>query len=289
MSRREAVESLTALGFTPLEAEIYTFLLQESPATGYRVAQALAKPVAGVYKGLTSLAEKGAVLVDEGASRQCRAVPAEELISGLARAFGGRCSVAVSALTELRAAPEDSRVYQLRTREQVMERARNMLSRCKQIALLDVFPAPLAALKEEIEGAAHRGVTVAVQTYEPTDLRVSKTVPFPGGPSFIKTAPWQLLILAVDGSEHLIAFFTKDGTLVRQAFWSGSAPLSWVLQSFMASELIFVGVLSDPETPAEIKALVRKHGQGFPSLFDVPGYQQSLGFGRFPNEEEPEK
>jgi len=287
MSQRDAVERLQALGFTGLEAEIYTFLLQESPATGYRVAQALAKPVAGVYKGLTSLAEKGAVLVDEGASRQCRAVPAEELLSSLARQFASRCAGASAALMELRAAPEDSRVYQLRTRDQVLERARNMLARCKQIALLDVFPAPLAALKEEIESAAHRGVTVAVQTYEPSDLRVTKTVPFPGGPAFINQAPWQLLILAVDGSEHLIAFFTKDGTLIRQAFWSGSAPLSWVLQSFMASELIFVGVLSDPETPEGLKALVRKHGQGFPSLFDVPGYQASLGPGRFPGEEEP--
>jgi hypothetical protein len=45
----EPSKALMALGFTELEARIYTFLLQESPATGYRIAQAIQKPVANTW------------------------------------------------------------------------------------------------------------------------------------------------------------------------------------------------------------------------------------------------
>ena len=44
MTEPKCVQTLVALGLTALEGEVYTLLLRESPATGYRVAQALGKP-----------------------------------------------------------------------------------------------------------------------------------------------------------------------------------------------------------------------------------------------------
>src|SRR3974377_860031 len=87
MSTVQAIHALTDFGFTDLEAEVYVFLLQEWPAPGYRGAHALGKPVANTYKAIESLQNKGAILVDEGANRLCRAVPAEELLSQLERNF----------------------------------------------------------------------------------------------------------------------------------------------------------------------------------------------------------
>jgi sugar-specific transcriptional regulator TrmB len=79
----DALQSLVSLGFTPLEAEVYVCLVQDSPATGYRVAQAVGRPVAGIYKTIESLANKGAVVLDDGESRLCRAVPPAELLARL--------------------------------------------------------------------------------------------------------------------------------------------------------------------------------------------------------------
>jgi HTH-type transcriptional regulator, sugar sensing transcriptional regulator len=53
------LDSLISLGFTPLEAEVYVCLVQDSPATGYRIAQTVGRPVAGIYKTIESLANKG--------------------------------------------------------------------------------------------------------------------------------------------------------------------------------------------------------------------------------------
>jgi hypothetical protein len=69
---QESVRHLSTLGFTELEAAVYTFLVESSPATAYRVAQGIGRPVANTYKAVESLQQKGAVLVDETGTRLCR-------------------------------------------------------------------------------------------------------------------------------------------------------------------------------------------------------------------------
>jgi sugar-specific transcriptional regulator TrmB len=59
MPIENCIHTLMEFSFSGLEAEIYTFLLRDSPATGYRVAQALGKPVANTYKAIESLQNKG--------------------------------------------------------------------------------------------------------------------------------------------------------------------------------------------------------------------------------------
>src|ERR1043166_2874013 len=116
-------QTLIPFGFTRLESEIYTFLLRESPATGYRVAQALKKAAANTYKAIESLQQKGAVLVEEGASRSCRAVPSDELLARLTRDFEWRRAEAELRLAELNSNATDERVYGLRSRSPRVDRA----------------------------------------------------------------------------------------------------------------------------------------------------------------------
>ena len=58
------VEHLTSLGSTMLEAEIYVYLVQHSPASGYKIAKAIGRSFPSTYKAVVSLQAKGAVLVD---------------------------------------------------------------------------------------------------------------------------------------------------------------------------------------------------------------------------------
>src|SRR5579872_3418738 len=119
MSNEESVQALAALGFTQLEAEVYVFLLGEAPATGYRVAQAIGRLPANTYKALESLQNKGAVIIDEGASRLCRAIPSAELLDLLKRRFAEQEARATRALSEIAPVSHDDRIYQLRSYDQV--------------------------------------------------------------------------------------------------------------------------------------------------------------------------
>jgi sugar-specific transcriptional regulator TrmB len=238
MPIEDCVQALTKLGFTPLEAEIYAFLVQESPVTGYRIAQALGKPAANVYKAIEALETKGAVLIDQGANRVCRAVPAEELLSQLDHAFRQRRSQASEALAALRVSQQDDRIYQLRSREQVFERCRSMLARCQRLALLDVFPDPLENLRSDIETVAARGIQVSLKAYLPVEVAGAEVVLNPRGSDVMAQYPGQWLILIMDGAELLIASLDANGRDVHQAIWSSSVTLSWMFHCSFAAEIL---------------------------------------------------
>lgn len=298
MSMEECVQALTKLGFTPLEAEIYAFLVQEPPVTGYRIAQALGKPAANVYKAIESLETKGAVLIDQGANRVCRAVPAEELLSHLDHAFQQRRSQAAERLAELRATQPDDRVYQLRTREQVFERCRSMLARCKSLALFDLFPDPLEALRHDIEATAARGVRVTVKAFLPVELPGVDVILNPRGADVMAQYPGQWLILIIDGAELLIASLDAERREIHQAIWSSSVTLSWIFHCAFAAELLMsalmnaidrgasledlqaavapymrAGVQGSPE-PSEVEAALARYGRFYGR--NVPGFQELL-------------
>ena len=106
-SFEESVRHLAALGFTDLEAAVYVYLVENSPATAYRVAQGIGKPVANTYKAVESLQQKGAVLVDETKTRLCRAVPPDDLLGRLEKTFETRREAAAQALARLQPAVLD--------------------------------------------------------------------------------------------------------------------------------------------------------------------------------------
>jgi sugar-specific transcriptional regulator TrmB len=277
MSAEPCVQSLVAFGFTALEAEVYVFLLQESPATGYRVAQGIGKPVANTYKAIASLQAKGAILVEEGANRLCRAVSAEELLQRLERQFQENRQRASQALAALKASPDDDRVYHLRTWEQVAERSRQMLATCEQVAVLDLFPGPLAQLRTAIAETAARGVRTLIKAYEPAQIEGAEVVVYPRGHTILKRWPGQWLNLVTDGRETLLAFLTRDGKGIHQALWSGSAYLSWVYHGAITCETMLAAVersLEAKATGAELRELIRSCHDLFRPT--VPGYQALL-------------
>lgn len=233
----QAARALQELGFTALEAQVYAYLLQHAPATGYRISHDIGKPTANTYKALAALADQGAVLLDDGGGGAARAVPPAELLAGLERRARERREAAAAALAGLAPGEGDDRVYALRDRDQVLERARAMLGRARQIVLADLFPAVLAELRDDLADCAARGACVTVRAYAPAGLGAALVISGDG-----KGAPgrWpgQQLSLVVDGAEHLLALLSPDLQQVHQAVWSGSAFLSCLHHNHLAMELL---------------------------------------------------
>ena len=240
----DPLAALSALGFSDIEARVYAQLLSDSPATGYKVSHAIGKPTANTYKAIASLEGKGAVLVDDGESRLCRAVPPAELMARLTRQFRGDCRRAARALSAIESGGGDDRVYRIQTVAQVLERARAMLQRATTVVVMDVFPEPLAELWDAIEHAAARGVRVSAKVYGPSPSPVPTDTPhlewtLAVDPEKILDAwPGQQLSIVADAEEHLLALLSTGLTAVHQAVWSGSTFLSCMHHNHVASEIM---------------------------------------------------
>lgn len=234
------VDAIALLGFTELEATIYAWLVQHSPATGYKVARAVGKPIANTYKALEALERKGAVLVDETGNRMCRALPPADLLEQVERDFRRRHQEARDALRRMevpKAAP-DAGVYALTSGAQVYDRCRRMLAKAKAVALLDLYPRPLAELRSAVQACARRGVGVAAQVYGSGSIPGVETVVHGQAATVLEKWDGHWVNCVIDGAELLVAFLAPDGEAVHQAIWSRSPFLCTVFGSALGAELL---------------------------------------------------
>jgi len=267
MTVRDSVRALTDLGFTNLEAEIYAFLLQESPATGYRIAQAIGKPAANVYKAVQTLEQKGAVIVEDGSSRMCRAVSSDELLSRLGREFEAKRVSALQSLRGLNHASSDDRIYQLRSKEQVLQRALEMVVSSKQI-LLGIIPGSMVdTLAEDLLHAAARGVDIAL--FSDRAVRIEGIEVFVED---VKARARPTLELVVDGEQTLTSVFDASGGLLH-AIWSRSAMLAVTHHEGLAAQMSFANLSARVEEGAGQKRLTRAVSAHRPS-------SATIGFAR---------
>lgn len=255
---RQTTQALINLGFTALEAEIYTLLLQQSPITGYAVAKELGKPAPNVYKALEKLEAKGAVELEHGRTRLCRPVPASELLDMLERKFRQHRNQAAEGLRRLPGPAHDARIYHLRDPEQVAEKFRQLLSSAKSIALIDVYWDSLESLAQDLEDTAGRDVIVALKVYTTVNVKGADVILHPKHEEIRTRWPAQWIVMAVDGSQILLAIASADGSQVVQAVWSSSPFLSWILHSSLHHEIAWSAtcqLLEDGEPVDPVKTM----------------------------------
>jgi sugar-specific transcriptional regulator TrmB len=169
----ESRHVLVEFGFTALESEIYAFLLSESPATGYRIAQAIQKPAANTYKAIQTLEAKGAVMVEEGENRLCRAVPAAQLLAMLEAAFARRHQEATRALHRLGSPSPDERIYAVRSVELLERLTFDLMAGAEREILLSASEDVLLEAEEALAAARGRGVVVDVRSLPRPEMRLT--------------------------------------------------------------------------------------------------------------------
>ena len=248
-----SIKWLNELGFTELEATVYSYLVENSPVTAYRVAQEIGKPVANTYKAVQSLYQKGMVMIDETQNRLCQAVPAKEALDKLKNSFLDRHQNAAEALSHLKPSGDVEKIFSLTSPDQVFDRCRNLLENAEQIVLIDAFPGVVKKLKPWLQAAVKNKITVVLQAYEPTEIEGVEIVHFQHAERMITRWQGNWLIIVVDGAEYLFAFLSDDDQVVHNAIWCGSAFMalpqhSNLAHSFRASmmeELINQGASND--------------------------------------------
>ncbi len=272
------VALLAELGMTELEAQAYVFLLQHSPATGYKIAKGIGRSFPSTYKGLASLEAKGAVLVDDGENRLTRAVPLDEFMDQLAARFSEKRRLVKAAVERLPQCPSDTRIYQLASAEQVFERCRRMLAECEERALVELFPGPLEALRSPVEEAVARGVDVTARLYEPSTLAGVRVVHSPYGSQTVRGFGSDWLALFVDGRQFLLANLVAGGAGVLNAVWSANPTVSRVLYDHANSDFhhyAFRSALYANDSVDELRAEYERLQAIFPPGGDL-GFKDML-------------
>ena len=271
---------LQALGFTETEALIYGYLVENSPATGYRISHAIGKQPANTYKALRSLEDKGAIIIESGKSNLCQAVPPDEVLDNLEKQFHRH---RLEAKRELQALPSPSvyaGIFHLKSVEQVIQRAKAMVGEASKIVLCDLSPGPCGQMAEALREAAASGVLVACHVYAEEEIEGVHTLHVTSHDLASVDWPGQQISVVVDSHEHLLGLLAKDMESVHEAVWSSSTFLSCMQHNNLAAELVVIGPSSKYSGPADdvakllnnislmqfrppgLETLIRRYGSG---------------------------
>lgn len=226
-------ESLVPFGFTALESEVYVFLLKLSPATGYRVAQGINKPAANTYKAIQTLQAKGAILVEEGPSRLCRAVPLDELMNRLQKDFEQRRKNAEKQLKAVGKPAEDSRIYQLRSRDQILSRVREMFANAANTVLFKMPAEAIRSIEGDIEKAAQAKLEIKGISTEPVPIEGGEIVSLAG------ETPEAVVVVA-DLGESLMGWIGVDSD--SEAIWTRNLNQAKVAHTSLSAEFALAQV-----------------------------------------------
>jgi sugar-specific transcriptional regulator TrmB len=233
-----ASETLSGLGLSRIEAEVYLALLRHGRGTGYAIAKAMGRQAPQIYNALESLAHKGAALLDDSEAKQWQAVPPSRFLRQLSQRFQADCLRAEASIAEL-GAPEENRegINRLRTVIQVIEHCRGLLAEAQEIVLLDCFPIPLEMLKKDLEAAASRGVSVHCITYVDMQVPGVEFVLSPAGDEILRTFPGQGVICVADATAFVSALLSRDGESVQTAIATRDPFLTGLRHEGLSTEL----------------------------------------------------
>jgi len=275
LSAKNSVEAFIALGLTRVEAEVYVYLIENSPATGYAIANAIDRTKGATYKVLGSLERRGAVLIEDAEKRLCKAVPPGEFLKQLDRDFQREKQKALTATKNLDSAPADDGIYRLTTSDQVYERCRMMLRECRVVAYLDLFPGPFDELRGDIRAAAARGVKTAMLLYKKNRIPGVWAVVEPRAETVLQKAPFHYVSISADGQQFLMAAISQKDGHVLDAFWSANVLYSFSMGSYLkyATLAVVYESLVQQNAPSEkFEEIRRKWYKALPNMIS-PGFK----------------
>lgn len=272
---KEQINTLIAIGFNKLEADVYIYLLSHPPATAYKIGKEINKPTANVYKAIDSLSVKGAVLIEDNKNKLCKAVNSQEFIAAYTSETINNAARAEKALANFNVEVLDQNSYKIQSVALVFERFQNMMDRCKKIAVIDAFPNVLELLVPIIEKAANRNIDIYVEAYKPIEIKNVSVVCPDIGEQNLQHWNSQQLNLIIDGEEHLITLMDNDLTNVIQATWSNNIYMSCMLHAGFLREHTLMKILSEYNNPDfETKTKSILNNQKFFYNSDIPGFNK---------------
>lgn len=206
----ELIDGLSEIGLTEYEAKVYLALLQEHPASGYRISQGSGVPRSMVYQALGRLEAKGIVMKTAGERAMLyRPLPPEVLLEGLQQDHQERMQLLSQGLEQLYAAQHEDRLWNIAGRSSVLAYAREMIQSSEQELMLVLADRELEAFQANVIEAHDRGVSLSILLTGVSEFPYGEVARHPPLESELQELTGKLVVV-VDRRETLIASGDDD-------------------------------------------------------------------------------
>lgn len=168
MSYADVIERLQHLGMSSYEAKGYLALIGAGgPLNGYEVAKRSGVPRSTVYETLAKLVARGAAFEVRGSTDAVEylPLPAKALLDRLDRDHADALDALGRMLPAIAAPPSAHLIHDLRGRESLLERARDLVAGARRELFVSVWPEEMEVLAREVAEASRRDVDISVLSF----------------------------------------------------------------------------------------------------------------------------
>ena len=218
-------------------------LLRESPVTGYQLSKISGVPRSMIYEVLGKLTARGAAMtLRKSGSTQYAPVPAPEFLDQLLKEQEELIASLKDDLANLISAPDLEYVWNIEGHENIMAKAKEMISQAKSSIYLALVPATFQTLCSVLEEAVDRGVRVVLYSTSKIDLPGCRVVVAHVSQETLDQAGGLGLILVIDGEEVLVAEWLTANQA--RASWTSSSLLVFIAEHHLRTDLYLPQILA---------------------------------------------
>jgi len=258
-----AINCLTELGLSEYEARAYTALVSTGPVTAYEAARTAGIPTSKIYEVMAKLSEKGMVLMseDEGARKYVPIDP-EEFVEGKRNRLASTLDSLKGELAALKSGPEVSYIWNIGSREQLMEKAARIIGSAEKGILVSGWMDELEEIQDILREKHDQGISAA-------------SVVFGGGgglPGQVYYHPIEDTLYAEKGGRGLTVVVDSREALMGTVFGDGGVEGAWSINRgfvMLAEDYIKHDVYIMKIVERFDEQLIRRFGPGYTMLRDV--------------------
>jgi sugar-specific transcriptional regulator TrmB len=226
--------ALEQLGFSTYEARVYLGLLKQNPITGYQLSKLSGVPRSRIYETLERLTAKGYAVMLQTEPAEYSPLAVHELLAHLREQFNGTLSTLDTELGKVKTAPTAESIWNLRGREDILRRAKTMVSRAQESIYLVGWGDSLRQLQPELEAAVRRGIRIVMISCGEGAPSIGKHYHHAFEAELVQQCDTSLNVV-VDSMEVLVGQIEPSETC--QAAWSHSAALILITEEYIRHEV----------------------------------------------------
>ncbi len=210
MTRDDILESLNELGFSTNEARAYKGLLQESPATGYEIAQRAGIPRSAIYAVLKRLEDDGLVARVEETPARYAPLPPSDLLAVLRRRFDRSLDGLDAALRRMRPPPPPVDLWNVTGYDDVLARAESLIGSADKYIFASLWRREALRLRAAFVAAHQHKVQIITISFCALDEMPGKVYSYGLAETDLEAFWKHKMILVVDHARTLMGSTEPD-------------------------------------------------------------------------------
>ncbi len=249
------------LGFTAYEAKAYLALLRQYPVTRYELSKNSGVPRSAIYDIIRKLENLGAVNALYVKPEKYIPLPPEQLMELLERQFNERIEEAKKSLKKFNTEIEPGHLWNIVGYKNMLHKAREMISKAEHSLYLSLWQRECKLLKDDIDDAIKRGVTVTAFSFTPLLISSERVYSYNIPDEELNNIWDRKIILVIDKTELLMG--EADDKHSKKTAWTDNKAIVDIATNHMILDITLFGLRKNVNVGDTVTAM---ESSGFANL-----------------------